>query len=97
MLKSIFLGSVLLLSAHWVAEQYRTTTPPPPLSIAADTPLQEVGQRIKNARLAAQLSVEALAEKIDISRTELEEIERGRLFPSKRLIQQINCALMAQP
>ena len=40
-----------------------------------------IGARIKAAREAAQLSQEALAEKVDLSRTHMSVIERGVKMP----------------
>jgi len=42
----------------------------------------QIGEKIREARLAGKLTQEELAEKVDICVTYLSDIERGKKFPS---------------
>ncbi|MBE6563135.1 MAG: helix-turn-helix transcriptional regulator [Ruminococcaceae bacterium] len=45
----------------------------------------EIGARLREARLAAKLTQELLAEKLDVGTTYISDIERGAKFPSLSL------------
>jgi DNA-binding XRE family transcriptional regulator len=64
--------------------------------INTDQFYQEVGSRIRDARVSADMSQEILASQLDLTRASIINIEKGRHKPSLHLLLEIASILMVR-
>ncbi len=89
MSKFIFTGCLLVLLASFL--NYPASTPNPETSQTSytETIIFPISEQIKIAREEKHLTTKALAERVNISKTTLERLEKGQIVPNQAVLSKL--------